>query len=333
MTFENFSRVTHATLLNEPCVSSFYDVVFDAARVKRGDLFVGNDPEAIKEALSRGAYAILSDQKVPIRDEEIAWLRCETIDDALTRLLRYRLMQEGGRFFHFDQTSIELMQKITHKAPLLFLSGDIRNDFSALYTATPETIVIGSDERMLQKIYPAYQILTAQDVQLIRPYRSTLFQSTFYHRGKLYENIKIPPLFLQRLSAVLHFLEAQGIDYHLQRCDFTPSLYPLFVNRNLQPQPFGSTPSAIVLTAHTALFEEIAGYMREKAPWATTCILCKEAGLCPGTGEKIRYNRLDEIKALKKIEFNFAIIEAGLPELLQTLKNLQTKEQLSLFQE
>lgn len=331
MTFENFSRVTHATLLNEPFVSSFYDIVFDPAKVKRGDLFAGNDPEEIKEALARGAYAILSDTKVPVRDEEIAWLRCKNIDDALTGLLRYRLMEQEREFFYFDKTSIELMQKITHKPPLLFLSGDIKKDFQKLYHDTGTSVVVGSDERTIQKIYPSYQIVLQKSAEKIKPYKTTLFTSTFYHDGKIVENIKLPPLFLSRLSLILHFLKEHNIPYNLYKCDFTPSLYPIFVNKNLEPQPFGTTPSAIVVTQHIELFEEIANYIYKNAPWATTHMLCKNALPCPNIGKNLPYRNLSDIVKLKEIEFNFAIIENDLQKLLQTLKNLQTKEQLSLF--
>jgi ferrochelatase len=331
MTFENFSRVTHAALLNEPFVSSFYDIVFDAAKVKRGDLFVSNDPQNIKEALERGAYAILSDTKVVIRDEEIAWLRCKSIDEALIGLLRYKLMEDEREFFYFDKTSVELMQKITHKPPLLYLSGDIKKDFQKLYHNSETSIVIGSDETLLQKIYPAYQTLDKSATEEIKPYKSTLFTSTFYLHGERFENIKLPPLFLPRLSLIIAFLQTKEIAYNLHKCDFTPSLYPIFINKNLEPQPFGSTPSTIVLTEHEALFEEIVSYIHTKAPWAATCTLCKSDAPCPKLGKTIRYQNLSEIKKLKEIEFNFAIIEGDLQKLLLTLKNLQTKEQLSLF--
>ena len=40
MRLENFLALTQAVLTNEPCINSFENIVFEASRVKRGDLFL-----------------------------------------------------------------------------------------------------------------------------------------------------------------------------------------------------------------------------------------------------------------------------------------------------
>ncbi len=334
MTFENLSKLTQATLINEPDITSFDAIAFEPEKVKRGDLFIGRESEKIKEALARGAYAILSDRKIPVYDDEVAWLRCDNIENALIGLLRYYLMQKALEFVCLDPISLALMHKIAAKENLVFLTEGITSNFHKIMDAPPHSIVIGSDETMIQKIYPAYTIIQSDPLQKIRPFKTTLFQSSFYYHEKLYENIKIPELFLPKLEKILEFLEEKGIAYDIGKCEYTPYFYPLFVTKKLQRKPFGTTPSTLIVTQSTEYLGEIIRYIKEKSSWAkqicfvpkSTVAKCSDLPLIP-------YQKLSEISQLKEIEFNFAIISADLAQIVQTLKRLEKKEQLSLFQE
>jgi ferrochelatase len=333
MTFETLSKLTQATLINEPYITSFDGIVFEPEKVKMGDLFISRDSEKIKEALSRGAYAILSDEKIPVYDEEVAWLRCENIENALIGLLRYYLMQKKLEFVCFDAISLSLMQKIAHKEKLVFLTGGIESDFHKIMDAEPESIVLGSDELFIQKIYPSYIISQPGEMQKIIPFKTTLFQSSFYYNEQLYENIKIPELFLPRLEEILDFLENKTLSYDIGKCEYTSHFYPIFITRKLQIKPFGSTPTTLIVTQRADNLPQIITYMKQKSAWS------KQICFLPKTVKKskcnnlsiLSYQKLSEISRLKEIEFNFAIINADLTEVVKTLKNLEKKEQLSLF--
>lgn len=335
MTFENFAKLTQSTLRNEPYVSSFYDIVFDHTKVKRGDLFISNETETIKKALKRGAYAILSDQQVPMLDEEIAWFRCPDIPHAITAMLRYQLMERELRFFHFDRVTIALAQKIVPKGALLFLEGDIFEDYQKIMHADDTAIVLSHDETFLQKIYPNYSLFVPQHKEKLIPLKSTLFQSTLHYRERHFENLKIAELFLPKLENLLAFLEQCEIPFDLARCDHTPALTPLFVSRDLQIRPFGTTPSAIIVVdpdyADEATREEIVAWFRKRAAWAKICYLSRENDLEVSSVISRNYQKLTEIAKLKEVEFNFAIISAHLPQVEQVLKNIKIKEQPALF--
>ncbi|RUM64136.1 MAG: hypothetical protein DSZ05_07785 [Sulfurospirillum sp.] len=333
MTFENLTKLTQATLVNEPSIASFDAIVFEPERVKMGDLYIGNDPEKIKIALSRGAYAILSDQKIPVYDEEVAWLRCDHIESALIGLLRYYLMQKELEFLCLDPLSLALMQKIVHRDQIIFLDNRIESNFHKIMEAEQHHIIAGSDESFIRKIYPSYTITLAQNAPKIVPFKTTLFQSSFYYKEQLFENIKLPELFFPKLENILAFLEQKGLSYDIGRCEYTPWFYPLFVTRQLQIKPFGSTPSTLVVTQTPDLLPEITAYMQQKASWSRQiCFLPTDTGQqkCPDL-QTVSYQKLSEITKLKEIEFNFAIIVADLTQIVQTLKNLSKKEQLSLF--
>ncbi len=335
MTFENLTKLTQATLVNEPSIASFDAIVFEPEKVKMGDLFIGNDPHKIKTALSRGAYAILSDVKIPVYDEEVAWLRCDNIESALVGLLRYYLMQKEQEFVCLDPVSLALMQKIVHRDQIVFLDEKIESNFHKIMDAAPKMIIAGSDEAFIRKIYPAYTITSAQSTAQIVPFKTTLFQSSFYYKEQLFENIKLPELFFPKFENILSYLENKALSYDIYRCEYTPWFFPLFVTRRLQRKPFGSTPSTIIITKDPTYLPEITTYMQKKAAWSRKiCFLPRSAADADCAGlERIPYQKLSEITKLKEIEFNFAIIIADLTEIIQTLKNLEKKEQLSLFQE
>jgi len=335
MTFENLAKLTHAKLVNEPAITSFDAIVFEPEKVKMGDLFIGRDPEQVKKALARGAYAILSDRKIPVYDEEVGWLRCENIESALVSLLRYYLSQKTLTFVCFDPVSVALMQKVAHRENLLFLADNIETNFHRLMDADPGSIVVGSDENFIRQVYPAYTIIEPPVENSISVFKSTLLQSSFYYREHLYENIKVPELFLPQLAKILDFLQTHAIPFDVYKCDYTPWFYPLFVTKRLQLKPFGTTPLTLIITKDAAMLPDVANYVREKASWAK--LLCiyphkVDTAHCP-ISATLRYHSIEEIEKLKEIEFNFAIINADPQKVVQTIKNLTKKEPQSLFEE
>ncbi len=335
MTFENLAKLTHAKLVNEPAITSFEAIVFEPEKVKMGDLFIGRDPQQIKKALIRGAYAILSDRKIPVYDEEVGWLRCESIENALISLLRYYLSQKSLSFVCFDPVSVALMQKVAHRDRLVFLTEDIRKNFHRLMEAAPESIVIGSDENFIRQVYPAYTIIETPTKEEVSIFKTTLLQSSFYYRNHLYENIKVPELFLPQLTKVLDFLQTREIPFDVHKCDYTPYFYPLFVTKRLQLKPFGTTPLTLIVTKDAAMLADVANYVKEKASWAKLlCVYSHEIDTsdCP-ISAALRYRSVEEIEKLKEIEFNFAIISADPQQVVQTIKNLTKKEPQSLFEE
>ena len=64
MRLENFLALTHAKLVNEPCVNNFENTVFEAHKVKRGDIFFAYNVQDIELAVLNGAYGIVFDKQI-----------------------------------------------------------------------------------------------------------------------------------------------------------------------------------------------------------------------------------------------------------------------------
>ncbi len=335
MTFENLAKLTNAQLLNEPCISSFERIVFDPNRVKRGDLFIGNDIDEIKTALVKDAYAVLSDKQTNILDDEIAWLKCENIDDALIGLLRYYLMQTKLNFVCFDPIEVALMKKITAKESIIFLNSDARSNFQKILDAPQNSLIVGYEQNYLQNIYPAFEIPAVSILRPITKIKSTLFLSSFEYKDQLYENIKLPEFFLKKFENIVNFLDSKSIDYKINKCDFTPYFYPIFINKALKQKSFGATTRAIIVIKENKDLKNFINYLNKKALWAKN-ILCLQKDNKYEKFENIEivtYTKLAEITKLKDFEFNFAIINADLQNLTDLLKKRETKNEPSLFKE
>ena len=334
MTFENLAKLTNAKLLNKPFISSYERIIFDPLKVKRGDLFVGNDPKEIKIALERDAYAILSDnKKVNILDDEIAWLQCPNIDDSLTGLLRYDLMNRKLHFVYFDKISADMMQHIVSKEEIIFLLQDAKQNFQNLYTISDHTIVVGSDKKYLQNIYPEYEIPDIAIYQKLNITKSTLFQTNFTYRESYYENIKVPKLFINKLESILNYLDTKLLYYDIHKCDYIPDFNPICVNKQLEIKAFGTSSLILIITESSQTLKTIQKYLKKEASWANILYFIPKNQLKEYSFlDNIQtYKTITDIKRLKELEFNFAIINADLHKVVDILKNLNVKEQLSLF--
>jgi len=246
MTFENFSRLTGATLLNDPFISSFEKIETNPKKIKRGDLFIGDSIEDIELALHLEAYAIVSTKKLEIIDEEIAWFMTDALDEVLIKLLRFTLLERDFHFVHTHPVEIELIKKIADKEHLHFLTENEKDNYKKIINADEKSIFFSTNEIFLQKIYPDFQTLPSLEKPLFNSIKKTLFLSNFSYKDKIYKNIKISPLFLKYLENSVSFLESNKIDFEIEKTSFTLHFHPIFVNQNLELKPFGKTDHVLI---------------------------------------------------------------------------------------
>ena len=130
MRLENFLALTHTSLINEPCVNGFENIVFEAQRVKRGDLFFAFDDKEIDiaTALAGSGPAFLA-------------LVAEAISDGgvlcgLNRELSYKLTKGLFRSFSaIDKKPADIKDSVMSPAGTtasgyeVLEEGSVRNSF------------------------------------------------------------------------------------------------------------------------------------------------------------------------------------------------------------
>jgi len=314
MTFENFSRLTGTKLLNEPSISSFENIETNPKKIKRGDLFIGNDIEDIELALSLEAYGIVSTTKHKIIDNEIAWFIANSLNEVLIKILRFKLMNTKFHFIYLHPIEIELIKTISSKENMVFLDTDENERYKKIINADAQSIIFSSDKEFLNQIYPEFKSLRPLKKTIFKRDNRSLFLSNFIYRGEIFTDIKIPPLLLEYLENVVTFLEQTHISYEIEKCTYNSQFYPIFVNQKLQIKPFGRSERVVITILDNILMDKTLTYIKAKAPWAKTiCIIPSE------------------LDSLKNIEFNFAIIVIENERLVKIFEKNESKEQNLLF--
>ena len=142
MRLENFLALTHGKLLNEPCVNSFENTVFKASKVKRGDLFFAYDAQDIELAVINGAYGIVFNKSTQIIDSEIAWINVNNIDEAVKRLLRFKMIEKEIVAYECNEIILKLALQVITQANFVVVHGNIRTVFKSLWEVEDRTTIL-----------------------------------------------------------------------------------------------------------------------------------------------------------------------------------------------
>jgi ferrochelatase len=317
MTFENFSRLTGAELLNDPFISSFEKIETNPKKIKRGDLFIGDSIEDIELALHLEAYAIVSTKNLEIIDEEIAWFKAASLDEVLIKLLRFTLLEKNFRFIYAHSIEFELIKKIADKQKIIFLNDDEKDSYKKIINADEKSIFFSTDKLFLKQIYPEYESIEDLTTEIFNCIKKTLFLSSFSYHDKIYKDIKISPLFLKYLEKSVSFLDSNHIEYDIEKTSFTIHFHPIFVNQNLELKSFGKTEHVLICESDKSLIEKELSFLKKEAPWAKTT--------------HFELSNLSDLDKLKNIEFNFAIIFVKYDTLIEILDKKEKKKQIELF--
>ncbi len=330
MTFENLSKIVDGICLNTPAVNAYEKIETKPHLIKRGDLFVGSDKEAIAEAIEHGAYGILHDCDTIMIDKEVAWINVHSCDDALMKLLRFSLLKSDFSFILFSPIQYALLKKLAPKS-LQFLKETTSQNFKKILSAQTGTHFISQDEQFLKSIYPEYTSYHDSGIHPIQLTHKTLFLSSFTYHDKHYEEIKIPSLFIKDLALVLHYLDEHQLHYELEKLDFTPQFQPLFISNRLTVRPFGTSEHAFIVKNDENQILSSLEYIKEFATWAKVLLFLPKEHPLKSDTQVAYYTCLEEVKEIEIDKFNFILILANYNELSNLLENNRQEKHISLF--
>ena len=205
MRLENLLALTQGTLQNQPFVTRFEGISFDAKKVKRGNLFIAFNNSDIDEAILHGAYGIVFDKPTQILDNEIAWIKVGDVDDTLMRLLRFHLIEKELDVYETDLITIKLAQQIMTNSNFLVLGKSIKDDFMTLWEVPQSAKIlyclnlIDRDTFVTSKTLPnAYK----DEVTIVE---QILIETSFIFNDIFYERQLLSPFFISYLERLLNF--------------------------------------------------------------------------------------------------------------------------------
>jgi len=332
MRLENVLALTDGKLINDPFVKQFTTLVFDANKVKRGDLFLAFDEASIEEAIVNGAYGILFEKPTQIRDNEIAWIKVPSIEEALKRLLRFRLIEKEIVVYECNEVILKLALQIMTESNFIVLQGDIKSIVKELWDLEGQTTLLFCPLLSPREIFTEIKTIPSFSSHSITVMEHTLFESSFIYRDVFYERQVISPFFIPFLEELLHLFSSLDVSFRLKKFVPIDHFEAVFTNKKFEIKEFGTSDKVLIFEKNCDIVKREIDYLQKQASWAKIIFLIPY--LHSGNFDDVQniyiYKNENEILSLlKSHDFHFALIVGVDKSILS--KPLVSQAQISLF--
>lgn len=329
MRIENILALTNGELINNPFVKNFENIVFNLKYVKRGDLFVAYDEETIQDAINEGAYGILFDTPTQISDTEIAWIKVDNCENALKRLLRFRLIEKNVRVYSCNEIILKLALQVSTDSNCIPVYGDAKSIYKQLGNLEDKATLLFCPSMSDINIFTDVQNLKVSEVEPITIIEQTLFETSFIYENIFYERQSISPFFMPYLEELLHLYKSLKIKYTLKKFVAIDHFEAVFTNKNFEIKEFGTSDKVLIFEPKSELIDLEISFLQKNASWA------KSIYIIPSAIDGIRndnvfiYENSNQIiDILKENDFHFALITGVDKEILS--KPITNQAQLAL---
>ncbi|MDR1613942.1 MAG: hypothetical protein LBS26_00015 [Campylobacteraceae bacterium] len=256
MIIENLAQVCSGYLLKEPLVKSVTSFTCKCDKVTNGGAFFALEgtKEEIGEALKNGAYAIIHEQNITIDDNEIAWIKVDSIQKAMIRFMRFLVETNEINAVHVSLLQFDMLNSFKLHFKNTHLSGEICEAFLEVTSLEPKSHIFSKNKELLEQISPQFESMDEEAEAVILQSHS-IFKTTFVCAESYFKDFMIPPLFVPNFAAVVTFLKKKSLDFKIDSIEKSGHFEPIFVNTALEARPFGSTHQAIIIESDEKLFE------------------------------------------------------------------------------
>lgn len=334
MRIESLLGLIDGTLANRPKVASFERIQTDPSKVRRGDLFLAFEKEGLDLAVRNGAYVVVFDKPIEITDDEIAWVKVDSLAMAALKLARYQLAKNPAPLYLIDDVEYQLAKKLSSSKNILFLSEDITACLEDifLYDDKSKAMILCNDSSLLKKLALPFE-RPAENPGAVTVYEQTLFETSFYFQGRYYERCPIPPLFIDRLERMLGLFCRYNLEISLNHLDFTSHFKPIFVDTAFGVKEFGKSERVLIFEPDCDLFAKELEFLKRNAAWAKKIYLaCSEKkGFFGYNGIEYFSSFVDIQRILSSQNFHFALIAGADESVLKNLLFERKARQATLF--
>ncbi|QOY53301.1 hypothetical protein [Candidatus Sulfurimonas baltica] len=309
MRLENFLALTHASLVNEPCVNNFENINFEASKVKRGDLFFAYNEKEVDLAILNGAYGVVFDKPMQISDSEIAWIKATSLDDALKRLLRFKMIEKEVAVYECNEIILKLALQVITQMNFFVLNGDIRYIYNSLCDLESKTTILFCPTLNNRDMFVDVKTLPNTAIKPIDIMEQTLFETSFIYDDVFYERQLISPFFMPYLEELFHLYKTLKINFRLRK--FTPIEHfeAVFTNKKFEIKNFGTSDKVLIFEPNESLIDSEMIFLQRNAAWANIIFIIPFSIACEDNKNIFKYkNEKDIIEILKNNSFNFALI-------------------------
>ena len=329
MRLENILALTNGELVNNPFVKNFENIVFDIKRLKRGDLFVAFDEEMIEEAVLSGAYGVIFDKPTQITDAEIAWIKVNCCEDALKRLLRFRLIEKDITVYKSNEIIVKLALQVMTDSSFMVVHGDIKSLYKQLWNLEDKATLLFCPSMSDADIFTDVKELRVSQVEPITIMEQTLFETSFIYDNTFYERQLISPFFMPYLEELLHLYKSLKINYRLKKFTSIEHFEAVFVSKNLEVKEFGRSDKVLIFEPNSDLIALEIAFLQKNASWANSLYLIPESIDILNNENVFVYKNINQaLEILKTNKFHFALV-AGVDQKILT-RPISNQTQLTL---
>jgi len=254
---ETLANLVKGELLNSPFISEVTSFTMNVDEVIRGSCFFVTNSEDIKYAIKNGAYAIVSKNYEKIVDNEIAWIKVDSIKDAILEIFKYESLKE--KIYFCNEIEEELLEKMNLNKNVIILKNS--NDLLKALNINNKFLITSNEKyKSLIKL----EELGSKDINL--EYVS-LFKSKY--RGI---EINLPFVYKEFFARVLNFFNRYNLKYTLE---FELDRFkPIFVDYQFNEVEYGSSERVLIsgIKNDKFLFDEL-NFIIDKTKHAKTIIV------------------------------------------------------------
>lgn len=309
MKLENFIALTQAKLVNKPSIGSFENICFEAAKVKRGDIFFAYDIDGIELAVKNGAYVVVFENEIAISDNEIAWIKVDLLENALKKLLRFRMIEREIVAYECDEIVLKLSLEVVTPPNIYTLYGNVRATFSSLWELQTGSIVLFCPTLNDAAIFTSIKTMPKSPSDSIDIIEQTLFETTFIHNNIFYERQLLSPFFIPYLENLLHFYEILNIEYKLKKFMPIEHFEAVFINKKFEIKNFGTSERVLIFEPNSNLVKNQILFLEHHAPWANTIfVLPSDIPYEEADNVYVYKSEKEIINILQNAKFNFALV-------------------------
>ena len=260
MKIETLTNLVRGELLNRPFISEVTFFTDEVEKVSRGSCFFSNSNEEIKEAVKKGAYAIISENEVKIIDKEIAWILTPSIKQAIFDIFRYENIE--SKIYFTDRISADIIKKMSHDKRVIVLENE-KYLLKALNTT--EKYLITTNEKF-KNVFKDVEEIEYVDINIEQ---ISLFKSKINQT-----EINLPFVYKNNFAKAFNFFEKNNLKYTLE---FNLDRFkPIFVNSFFEKVEYGKSDRVLITgIKNDELFFDELNYLIENTRYAKTVIVGK----------------------------------------------------------
>lgn len=273
--------IVNGELLNSPSISFITQTHTNISKVNEGDLFISNDLNDIKEAIQKGAFAIIFSENYDIKllDQEIAWIKVDNLKEVLFKILRFQLSHIEIKSYASDDTFFEFSQKLlTNKRKIKFLTNDIFVDFENIKNIENINFLFSSDYEYLSKIQPLCEKIQIKQFDVTNLTIHSLFKTSFSYSGYMFKQVELSYLYINHFLTLLELVLSNKefettIDMHGFRN--IEIFTPIFIDSYFDIVDFGKSNKLIISSNLENLYDQEIEFINQYYKFGKVSIINK----------------------------------------------------------